>query len=154
MKNTRRRLRPTSSLVRNAIFNILGNILGEISGKTFIDLFAGTGGVGLEAERRGAKVIFVERDPYLVRELAGKTRGKVVRADTLKYLKTLKDKADIIFADPPYSFRDYRKLITLCLERLSPEGIFILEHERKKDFPCDQRKEYGDTALSIWRVKK
>lgn len=150
MKNTRRGLRPTSSLVKNAIFNILG----DISGKTFIDLFAGTGGVGLEAERRGAKVIFVERDPRLVREIQARSGGKVVRADSLRYLRTQKEKADIIFADPPYSFRDYRKLISLCLERLSPDGIFILEHDRRKEFPCDQRKEYGDTALSIWRVRR
>lgn len=150
MKNTRKRLRPTSSLVRTAIFNILG----DISGKTFIDLFAGTGGVGLEAERRGAKVIFVEKDHRLMRDIQAKTGGKVVKADSLRFLKTLKEKADIIFADPPYSFRDYRKLISLCLERLSPDGIFILEHDRRKEFACDQRKEYGDTAISIWRAKR
>jgi len=150
VKNTRKKLRPTSSLVKSALFNILG----DLSGLTFVDLFAGTGGVGLEAERRGANVIYVEKDPRRSAELRGKVKGKVVRGDSLRFLKTFKEEADVIFADPPYSFKDYDKLISLALERLSAEGIFILEHDKRRNFSCDQRRVYGDTVISIWRKGK
>jgi 16S rRNA (guanine(966)-N(2))-methyltransferase RsmD len=148
VKNTRRKgLRPTSSFVLTALMNILG----DIRGLTFIDLFAGTGRVGIEAEKRGADVIFVEKDPRRVLEIKKRARGKVVRADALSFLKRYGQKANIIFADPPYSFGDYGRLISLCLERLEEGGIFILEHEKKRDFNAEEKREYGDTALSFWR---
>ena len=138
------RCRPTPSIVKNALFNILG----DIEGLTFIDLFAGTGQIGLEAERRGAKVIFVERDHRRAMGIRKKTKGKVIRGDALKVLKKLK--GDIIFADPPYGYTKYESLIEIALGSLTEGGVFILEHSKKKSFGADRERIYGDTVLSFW----
>jgi len=141
------RLRPTKSIVKNALFNILGNIEELL----FLDLFAGTGQIGLEAERRGAKVIFVEKNKKLASEISKKTRkGRVVIGDALRFLERLKEEADIIFADPPYAYGDYERLIKLALSRLRKGGIFILEHDKRRSFGANQERRYGDTVLSIW----
>ncbi len=149
MKKTRRvqKLRPTSSLVRNALFNILG----DIEGLNFLDLFAGTGQIGLEAEKRGAKVVFVEKNGRLADEIRRKTRGKVVRGDALRVLGRLDFRPHIVFADPPYAFDRYRELIDRVLEILEPGGLFILEHDKRRSFGAHEERTYGDTVLSIWR---
>ncbi len=147
MKNTRRtkKLRPTSSIVKNALFNILG----DLEGLDFVDLFAGTGQVGLEAERRGANVTFVEKNPRLAREIKKRSKGKVITGDVMKVLGKLK--ADIVFADPPYSFEAYETLIKRATDALRPGGIFILEHDRRRSFGAPEERTYGDTVLSMWR---
>ena len=142
-------LRPTKSIVKNAIFNILG----DISELKFLDLFAGTGQVGLEAERRGAKVTFVEKNRKLAQEIRKKTKtGKVVAGDAFRFLEKTKERFHVIFADPPYilSDKDYERLIKLALSKLEEGGVFILEHEKKKHFNAEEERQYGDTLLSIW----
>lgn len=134
-------------MVKNALFNILG----EISDLVFVDLFAGTGQIGLEAERRGAKVIFVEKNRKLVYQIKRKTKeGKVITGDALNFLKKWKDKSHIIFADPPYIYDKYEELIKLALSRLEKGGVFILEHDKGKSFNAPEERKYGDTVLSIW----
>ncbi len=139
-------LRPTSSVVKQAIFNMLG----DIEGLRFLDLFAGTGQIGLMAMERGAEVVFVEKNPNIARKLAEKYKLNVVIFDSLKFLDNSKDCYNIIFADPPYDFDNYEKLIESALKNLCKGGIFILEHRKNRVFPAHKRKEYGDTALSIW----
>jgi len=139
-------LRPTKSIVKNAIFNILG----DIEGLTFVDLFAGTGQIGLEAERRGAKVIFVEKNRKLANEIRKKTRGKVVVGDALSFLRNWEGKAHVVFADPPYIYNRYDELINLVLKKLEKGGVFILEHDKRKSFNAPEERRYGDTVLSIW----
>ncbi|MFN3870057.1 MAG: RsmD family RNA methyltransferase [Aquificaceae bacterium] len=143
----KQRLRPTSNMVKQAIFNMLG----DIEGFTFFDLFAGTGQIGIEAEERGAKVIFVEKNPKFAEKIRQKAKGKVIISDVLRFLEGTDLRADIIFADPPYSYKFYDKLIELSLKNLKEGGIFVLEHSKKLNFPSDKRKIYGDTALSVWR---
>ncbi len=152
MKKTRRiqKLRPTSSLVKNAIFNILG----DIEGLHFLDLFAGTGQIGLEAERRGAEVVFVEKNPRFAEEIKKRARGKVRRGDALRVLKKLDFRPDIVFADPPYAYGRYKELIESVLEILEPGGVFILEHDKRKSFGAQEERVYGDTVLSIWRKEE
>ncbi len=152
MKKTRRiqKIRPTSSLVKNALFNILG----DIEGLVFLDLFAGTGQIGLEAERRGARVIFVEKNPKLAEEIRKKTRGKVIRGDVLKILGKLDLKPDVVFADPPYAFERYKELIKEVMNVLEPGGVFVLEHDKRKRFGAEEERTYGDTVLSIWRKRE
>lgn len=149
MKKARRKqkIRPTSDLVKQAVFNMLGDIEGLI----FFDLFAGTGQMGITAEERGAEVIFVEKSPKIAEKIREKGRGKVVIGDVLKFLEHTELTADIIFADPPYNYEFYDKLIELSLKKLKEGGIFILEHSKKLDFSAEKKKIYGDTALSIWR---
>ncbi|MFN7065057.1 MAG: RsmD family RNA methyltransferase [Aquificaceae bacterium] len=146
----KQKLRPTSNLVKQAIFNMLGDIEGLI----FFDLFAGTGQVGLMAEERGTEVIFVEKDPRSAERIRQKTKGKVIMGNSLKFLENTNIRPDIIFADPPYSYEFYDKLIELSLKILKNGGIFILEHSKKLDFSAEKKKIYGDTALSIWRKEE
>ncbi|WP_456393322.1 RsmD family RNA methyltransferase [Persephonella sp.] len=146
--------RPTSAKVRQALFNILFDVTGE----SFLDLFAGTGQVGMAALEKGARpVYFVEKDrrraQYIKRKLQGKsTDWKVINQDVLRFLKNYTGEPfDIIFADPPYDYRHYNKLIELSLGNLKEGGVFILEHRADKSFGADEERKYGDTVLSFWR---
>ncbi|WP_029522040.1 RsmD family RNA methyltransferase [Persephonella sp. KM09-Lau-8] len=147
-------LRPTSSKVRQALFNILY----DVSGERFLDLFAGTGEIGITALKKGAEfVYFVEKNRKRAEEIKRKAlkfskNFKVVPVDALKFLKTYKDQPfDIIFADPPYNYKEYDKLIDMALKKLADGGVFILEHRSDKHFGADEERKYGDTVLSFWR---
>ncbi len=145
-------LRPTSSKVKLALFNILY----DISGTKFLDLFAGTGEVGLDALRKGAdKVVFVEKNKKRAFEIKKKvsknfSNFEVYPEDSIKFLKSYGDNFNIIFADPPYNYKDYNKLIDLALLKLEDNGIFILEHNSNKNFGADKERKYGDTVLSFF----
>ncbi len=149
MKKTRkiRSIRPTSSLVKNALFNILGSVEDLL----FVDLFAGTGQVGLEAEQRGARVIYVEKSRSLAQKIRKRARGKVMVGDALRILDRIGEKADVIFADPPYSFESYPLLIEKALRALKAGGVFVLEHDKRIRFSPTEERVYGDTVLSFWR---
>jgi len=145
-------LRPTSSKVRLALFNILY----DVNGSKFLDLFAGTGEVGLDALKKGAdKVIFVEKNKKRAFEIKKKvskhfSNFKVYPEDSIKFLKSYGENFNIIFADPPYNYKDYNKLIDLALLKLEDNGIFILEHNSNNSFGADKVKKYGDTVLSFF----
>lgn len=145
-------LRPTSSKVRLALFNILY----DINGVRFLDLFAGTGEVGLDALKKGAKeVIFVEKNKKRASDIKKKvskhfSNFKVYGEDSIKFLKNFNGKFDIIFADPPYSYQNYKKLIDLAMEKLEDNGIFILEHRSNNNFEAKDTRKYGDTVLSFF----
>jgi len=133
-----------------------------------IDLFAGSGSVGLEFLSRGARwVRFVERDEVAVRHLrrllaawGAEKEAQVIRADVLRYLEGPVEPADYIFAGPP--FRDWRKRAVLerVFERgwLTQQGVFILEHpvyERYDDHPAFWRQEkYVASLLSFFLAEK
>jgi len=160
-------LRPTASKVREALFSILRE---RIVDARFIDLFAGTGAVGIEALSRGASfVVFVEVDrkraarigEYL-REFGLADRAEVVCADALHYLKRLPDGTcfDILFADPPYAYERYDELFSIIYNRniLGEEGDAVVEHASKKGlaqeyegFALLKDYRYGDTMLSRYR---
>ena len=148
-------LKPTTGLVKNALFNILGNI----KDLEFLDLFAGTGQIGLEAERRGAKVSFVEKHKKRAEDIKKKTqKGKVYTGDVLKVLPRLGE-YDIIFADPPYDYDKYKQLLREIVEHLSEGGLLIVEHFKKVDLrpltpkglEFEEQRTYGDTVLSFFR---
>lgn len=155
-------LRPTSNKVIQALFNILFSV----EGKVFLDIFAGTGQVGLTALKKGAGlVVFVDLEKERVRKVGDEcqkyrftNRCKIYTQDAIKFLKNQKDELfDIVFADPPYDYRFYDKLIDECLRVLKKDGIFILEHRSKMSFndkhPCflEDERVYGDTKLTFWR---
>lgn len=149
-------LRPTSSLVKNALFNILY----DVNDTYFADLFAGTGEIGITALKKGARfVVFVEKNKKRAQDIKKKASKfsknfKVVPIDVIKFLKTYKGEPfDIIFADPPYDYKQYDKLIELSLSHLKENGIFILEHRANKHFNADEERKYGDTILSFWRKR-
>lgn len=127
-----RATRPTTDLVRGALFNILQ---ARIDGCRFLDLFAGTGAVGLEAYSRGAaEVVWVEADGRAyavckanVTALAPDAAAGLTRARARDFLDREGPTFDVIFADPPYA-RDLGELMPRIAARLTPNGIFIAEY--------------------------
>ncbi len=163
-------LRPTSSKVREAIFDILRD---KIDGASFVDLYAGTGTVGLESLSRGAgKAIFVE--PNKVRAKAIKEtvvkfgfgeKVIVVNGKAHEFLKKAnvkKEKFDIFFVDPPYGSEEIMMILPIIMEKglLHDDGVIIVEHFFKKKLPetVNELKmirsyRYGDTMLTIYMKK-
>jgi 16S rRNA (guanine966-N2)-methyltransferase len=126
-------IRPTPDRVRETLFNWLQ---AEVVGSRCLDLYAGSGALGLEALSRGAReVVFVEVDPEVARHLATTLqglqcgRGRVVRSDAGRFLKAPAEPFDIVFLDPPYADR---ALADTCrsIARggwLKPGGLAYLE---------------------------
>ena len=154
--------RPTSSKVRESVFNILQN---RIEGARFLDVFAGSGSMGIEALSRGAKKAeFIEWDKQsaaCIRENLAllKLHAPIhQQAAEIAFKRLLKDKAqfDIIYIDPPYSL-DVTPLLEKIGPLLAPEGILILEQSKrtKIDIPSlkktDER-HFGDTTLHFWEL--
>ncbi|WP_456456338.1 16S rRNA (guanine(966)-N(2))-methyltransferase RsmD [Thermovibrio sp.] len=159
-------LRPTTDRVKESVFSILNNYL---EGTKFLDLFAGTGAVGIEALSRGAqKVVFVESDRRfcnLIREnlkalKVPRERYEILCEDYVSALKKLgrrKEKFDFIYADPPYEKGYYTRVVNLVknLNLLDEDGLLILEEPKKNPFiPEDERwlvekRHYGTTTVSF-----
>jgi len=158
-------LRPTASKVRQAIFNILA---GKIEGSRFLDLYAGTGAVGIEALSRGAgHVVFVENNPArvgiietLVEKFGFIGRASVVKAQAESFLrKNAEGSFDIIFLDPPYATDEVAHSLQVIDESLlfGKEGTVIAEHSSKKiltyslkTLRLKKNYRYGDTALALY----
>jgi 16S rRNA (guanine966-N2)-methyltransferase len=164
------RVRPTSDRLRETLFNILGP---SIADSYFVDLFAGTGAVGIEAISRGARdVFFVEssaKAARLVRDnlasLEIRTGAEVIEADAIRGLERLAARrliADFIFLDPPYEKADEYSEVLEFLDAshlIAPRGIVIVEHFSKMELPqrldrleCTREIEQGDTLLSFYRL--
>ncbi len=164
------RIRPTANRVKKSLFDILH----PITGKSFLDLFAGSGNIGLEALSRGARFsIFVERDVLLVKairmglaQLGFSERAEVIAADAgrgLGYLVQRGTRFDIIFADPPYDEGLARETLQWLGKGdvLTENGIIVLQHSVREKLEgsqaqvlviADQRR-YGDTMLSFLHKK-
>jgi 16S rRNA (guanine966-N2)-methyltransferase len=160
-------LRPTSSKVREALFDILGN---RIIGASFLDLYAGSGTVGFEALSRGAgTAVFVESDAMRVRairniaEELGFLERSVIRRDKasgfLRKAASENRLFDIIFADPPYHSDELNKVLPLIDEgRLLSEGGVVAAEHFSREIPPDsagslKKKKtyrYGDTTLTFY----
>ncbi|MGL4676207.1 MAG: 16S rRNA (guanine(966)-N(2))-methyltransferase RsmD [Brevinema sp.] len=159
------KLKPTSDKVRQALFNTLRS---EILDARFLDLFAGSGSVGITALSEGASfAVFVEQESQTYKalrdnlyQLANKTEYQTYRYDALKISDFLKNQEfDIIFADPFYPDISIflSKIYQSSYSLLSKGGIFILEHGRNIPISSLQKlegytstKRYGDTALSFF----
>ena len=159
--------RPTSDKVREALFSILGD---NIHDSNCMDLFAGSGSLGLEALSRGAaSCLFVDmsrESSIAIEKNLNKTRlqnGKVKRQKVSAYLRSCESIFDVIFADPPYDFSDdIKNLEELFFSNnfykiLKNQGIFILE-TRKSEAELPTTKElalkdvrvYGGTQLNLF----
>lgn len=147
--------RPTAERVREAWFSALGDV---VRGARVLDLFAGSGALGIEALSRGAEhAHFVEADrgavAVLKRNLAAlefAPRATVVRADAFRWLTTLGDaRWDVALADPPYGSRAAGRLVRRFLNRPFADALWI-EHRAEEELPpgADWTRRYGDTRLS------
>jgi 16S rRNA (guanine(966)-N(2))-methyltransferase RsmD len=166
-------LRPTSDRLRETLFNILG---AGVSGSRFLDIFAGTGAIGIEALSRGAShVTFVENHPPAValirrnlESLQVKSGATIVAADALRALETLNAKKksleapfEYVFVDPPYAAAaDYARVLHFLGTStfLVPGAIVIVEHHHKFNLPEQlgalervRVLKQGDAALSFFR---
>jgi 16S rRNA (guanine966-N2)-methyltransferase len=164
-------LRPTSSKVREAVFDILRD---RITGSSFLDLYAGTGAVGIEALSRGAvKALFVESsrtrarmiDSLLLRYgLEGHAAVVSARAeDFVRNGTPNRYVSDIIFLDPPYVSDELQRVLPLIGDGhlLNSGGIVLAEHSSKLVLPegmgilkKTRHYRYGDTALTLYRMEE
>lgn len=157
------KIRPTSDRVRESVFNVLRD---EVAGKRILDLFAGAGGLGLEALSRGARwVTFVDasvQSANVLRKnlerLKLKDQSRVVRLDGLKAIDKLQESFDIVFADPPYGRGFVQRIVNSIAQSkiLANGGILVLEHHKKETFSCPpgrlsllKQKRFGDTVISF-----
>jgi len=166
-------LRPTSDRLRETLFNVLAS---NISGSRFVDLFAGTGAIGIEALSRGAaEVVFIENHATAVTlirrnlESLGITSAvTLLSVDALRGLAMLAARKNSgapafnhIFLDPPYAAaEDYSRVLEFlgAADLLAPGGIVVAEHRRKFDLPEEpgllrrfRALRQGDAALSFYR---
>ena len=157
--------RPTTDRVKEALFSI---IQFEIPGARVLDLFGGTGQLGIEALSRGAReAVFVDAREdacRLIRENLRRTRlenrSRVVRSDYLDYLKRCREKFQIILLDPPYAevfLENSLKMITE-IDILQSGGIIVAERPLGKELPWEfpgytrsRDYKYGNTLLTVYR---
>src|SRR6185503_4120700 len=149
-------VRPTADRVREALFAILG----EIDGAGVLDLYCGTGALGIEALSRGAgRAKLVDTNLSLarrnVRDLGLESRVTLVRSDALRYLRRSRGRFDLIFCDPPYRLADRLEgeLDSLIPGRLSEGGRLICESAARRPIrltmPLIVERRYGDTLIRI-----
>ena len=157
--------RPTTDFAKEGLFNILENVYVDFEeAPTALDLFAGTGSIGLELVSRGcSKVVSVEKDHkhyQFIRRVAqeiGDPAWTVVMSDVFKYLQHCHDTFDIIFADPPYALPTLADLPSLVMQSglLSADGLFILEHGKTNDFHSNplliDHRTYGSVNFSFFQ---
>ena len=161
------RVRPTSDKVKESLFNILAP---DLAGSVFLDLFAGCGGVGIEALSRGAsESIFIDQDPHLIRILREniqkcgfQEKARVIRGEILTRLRqNAIPSCDIAFADPPYRLHRPEELLILLANNVTIKKFLIYEHMSKMmpassvgRFILRRTYAYGDTALSFFEEGK
>ena len=161
-------LRPTQDRVRESLFNILSP---EMPNASFLDLFSGSGAVGIEALSRGAgQVVFVDVDPRHIAtaranlaSIAPAAKASFVRADVYAWIASYAgDGFTIVFADPPYALgeqKGYRQFMDTLAERniVREGGLFIAEMTASQSadeaagWELLRDRKYGCTRICIWR---
>ncbi len=159
-------IRPTTDMAKEGVFNTLNNLI-NLESTNVLDLFSGSGSLGIECYSRGSKnITFVEKNKKCIKQLYSTTKSLNIRAeiilnDVFKYLRKTSKKFDLVFADPPYDFieQDYLSLIKEIQKNIlrNQESILVLEHFKKKTFSEIQGfkflKNYGDCSFSFINQK-
>ncbi|KUO52419.1 MAG: hypothetical protein APF76_05130 [Desulfitibacter sp. BRH_c19] len=156
------KIRPTSDRVKEAIFNTIAPLVNK---SDFLDLFAGTGNIGIEALSRGAnKCTFVDQSPQAIKfiktnlaNLAFEDRSMIIKGEARKVADRLGDNYDIIFLDPPYGCDLVIPVLKNLNLLLKEAGIVVVETEHKIELPshCDNFRlvkvsKYGDTQVGYY----
>ena len=153
-------VRPTPDRVREALFSILG---ARVEGATVLDLFAGSGALGIEALSRGAaSAVFVDDDPRAVDAIERNLSeigadGEVKRRDALAFLAQTPARFDLVFADPPYSSApELAGALTERIPRvLADDAVIVIESHKRTplelDLPLVTERDYGKTRIRIHR---
>lgn len=157
------RARPTTDFAKEGLFNILENVYVDFDEEPkALDLFAGTGSIGLEFASRGcSKVVSVEKDfrhwqflAKVQKELQAK-EWIPLKGDVFKYVRACNEKYDIIFADPPYALENLKDIPDAALPLLAEDGLLILEHGSDYDFSqhprCIDHRNYGSVNFTFFK---
>ena len=158
--------RPTSDRIKEAIFSV---IQFEINGKKFLDLFSGSGQMGIEAISRGAaSSTFVESSKEAFNIIKSnlkltnlQDKAKMFNMDSFLFLKNNTDKFDIVYLDPPYLSDHLENAIVLIEPFINPGGVIFCEHPISKslnkivgDFGVTKEYKYGKIAITIYKEVK
>ena len=151
--------RPTSDRVREAAFNLIG----PVDGATVLDLFAGSGAMGLEAVSRGAvSATFVENDREAVRSIERNleklrvTGARVVQRDVRQALATDSRTYDLVLCDPPYGYSEHERLAPYLVKALAPDGQLVYESGAREEpqiqgLRVRTSRTYGSARLTLFR---
>lgn len=156
--------RPTLDRVRENIFNILQN---HVRGAVVLDLFAGSGAMGLEAVSRGAAFcVLVDQAEQPIRCIRANVAAlrmeestRVVRSDALQYARSMTERPTLILMDPPYAITDLRAVTAALAAKADPDALMLIEHQAgapvladESWIPVDQRT-YGIAGITLFRLK-
>ena len=153
--------RPTTDFAKESLFNLLNNRM-DFEGTDMLDLFAGTGGIGLEFVSRGARSVTAVEMAHTQQNFIistckqlGIDNLRVVRGDVFKFLAACTTSYDFIYADPPYMLENIDQLPDLVLPHLREGGWFVLEHGRTTDVTWHGRhqetRSYGSVFFSFFQ---
>ncbi len=154
--------RPTTDFAKESLFNLLNNRM-DFEGVDMLDLFAGTGGIGLEFVSRGARdVTAVEmahtQQNFIIStcKQLGISNLRVVRGDVFRFINACYVQYDFIYADPPYALAELPTLPDLIFEHklLKTNGLFVLEHSKTNDFSIHphfvEQRTYGSVNFTFF----
>ncbi|MBQ7997504.1 MAG: 16S rRNA (guanine(966)-N(2))-methyltransferase RsmD [Paludibacteraceae bacterium] len=155
--------RPTTDFAKESLFNLLNNRM-DLEGIDMLDLFAGTGGIGIECISRGAReVTSVElahvQQNWIISccKQLGIRNLSLIRGDVFKFLTACRTKYDLIFADPPYALEQLPAIpdFILSKEILKEDGWLVIEHGKDTDFTTHPRhietRTYGSVHFSFFQ---
>lgn len=157
-------VRPTPDRVKEALFSMLGS---DIDDAIVLDLFAGSGNLGLEALSRGASSCYFgdsSRDSIRliqqnVAHCKAEAHSHIILGDYRNVLAQLREKVDIVFLDPPYREQLWQDVLAILSEKdlMNPDGLVVLEHPKEMEFPQElynfrkiKERRYGTVVLSIY----
>ena len=156
--------RPTTDFAKESLFNLLNNRM-DLEGADVLDLFAGTGGIGIECVSRGAcEVTAVDiahvQQNWIISccKQLGIRNLSVIRGDVFKFLASCRMQYDLIFADPPYALEQLPALPDLILQQaiLKENGWLVVEHGKDTDFTSHpnhvETRTYGSVHFSFFQV--
>lgn len=153
--------RPTLSKVRQGVFNTLFSLIGDFEAKSFLDLFGGSGIMGLEALSRGfSEVVVFEKNPKIAQILKKNYANLNITpnlkiGDSLKLLENLDKIFDVIYIDPPYYSGVYEEVFGLLGKYVQPKTIIIAEHSEAlniEGYTLIKEKNYGGKLVSFYQV--
>ena len=154
--------RPTTDFAKESLFNLLNNRI-DFEGIDVLDLFAGTGGIGLEFVSRGAREVTAVELAHVQQNFIISTCKQleinnltVIRGDVFRFINACRLQFDFIYADPPYELDRLPELPDLIFEHelLKKDGVFVLEHSKNNDFATHphfvEKRVYGSVNFSFF----
>jgi 16S rRNA (guanine966-N2)-methyltransferase len=158
--------RPTTDFAKEGLFNLLNNRI-DFEGIDVLDLFAGTGGIGVEFVSRDCQSVISieqnERQCAFIRKVCTELKISnlsLLKMDVFKFLNACHSKFDMIFADPPYELKELVDIPQIIFDKklLKADGLFVLEHSAKNQFDkhpnfIDHRN-YGNVNFSFFAEKE